>query len=241
MKLLVIIPAFNEAANIESVIKRVRAAAPEVGALVIDDGSTDATAEIARRCGVKIVRHPFNLGYGAAVQTGLLYALRAGCEVCLLMDGDGQHDPALIPRLIEPVIARRADVVIGSRFLDAEAGDVRRMRQWGIKVFGKIASICTGRRVTDPTSGFQAISRQALKFLVRDNYPYDFPDADTIIRLSFAGFRVEEAPVTSLPRLSGVSMHTPATSVYYLYKMLFSIFVALTERRTLAKGARHAD
>lgn len=241
MKCLLIIPAYNEAENITSVISEIRSLQPLVDLIVVDDGSTDATSALAERAGVRVLKLPFNLGYGAAVQSGLLYGVEAGYDLCVLIDGDGQHDPKYIVDLIAPVEAGLADITLGSRFLGKADYSIPLARRLGILLFRKLASLITRQQITDPTSGFQALNNRLMRFFVNDNYPYDFPDADTLIRLYFAGFKIKEVPVTIRPRLRGESMHTAARTLYYVYKMLFSIFIALTQRRLLMKGESNAS
>jgi glycosyltransferase involved in cell wall biosynthesis len=240
MKSLLIVPSYNEAENLATVIAEVRALALAIDIVVVDDGSTDATGEIAELVGAKVLRLPFNLGYGAAVQTGLLYAVEAGYDACVLLDGDGQHDPQYISDLLAPLASSEADLALGSRFLGRADYSIPLGRRLGMRLFSRLASWFTHQQITDPTSGYQAISRRLMRFFVNDNYPYDFPDADTLIRLYFAGFNIKEVPVTIRPRLRGESMHGGARTLYYTYKMLFSILIALTQKRMLKKGGDHA-
>jgi glycosyltransferase involved in cell wall biosynthesis len=240
MKSLLVIPAFNEAENITLVIEEIRSLHRSMDLLVVSDGSADATAELAERAGAVVARLPFNLGYGAAVQTGLLYAVERGYDICVLIDGDGQHDPKYIADLMAPVLAGKADLALGSRFLGRADYRIPLGRRLGIYLFRKLASLVTRQQITDPTSGFQAISQRLMKFFINDNYPQDFPDTDTLIRLYFAGFRITEVPVTIRPRLRGESMHGGAKTLYYVYKMFFSIFIALTQRRMLTQEDNHA-
>jgi glycosyltransferase involved in cell wall biosynthesis len=241
MRVLVVIPAHNEAENITSVVSEVRSLHPELDLLVVDDGSSDSTAVLARSLGAKVIALPFNLGYGAAVQTGFLYAVEAGYDACVLIDGDGQMDPKYISALIDQVANNQVDLALGSRFLLKTDNTLSMGRRLGISLFGKVVSFFTHQQITDPTSGFQAIGRRLMQFFVNDNYPTDFPDADAILRLYFAGFKLKEVPVTMRPRLRGESMHRGASIIYYLYKMLFSILIALTQRKILAKGVDHAN
>ena len=241
MRTLILIPAYNEADSISAVINEVRSCYPHIELLVIDDGSYDATASEAEDCGVKVLSLPFNLGYGAAVQTGLLYAVEADFDACVLIDGDGQMDPRSISALIDQVENEGVDLALGSRFLGKAEYDISLGRRFGIGLFRRIASLCTRQQITDPTSGFQAIGRRLMEYFARDNYPADYPDADTIIRLYFAGFKIKEVPVTIRPRISGKSMHGRLSVLYYIYKMLFSIFIALTQKRMLANGGSHAN
>jgi glycosyltransferase involved in cell wall biosynthesis len=176
----------------------------------------------------------------AAVQTGLLYAVEGGYDICVLIDGDGQHDPKYIADLMAPVLAGKADLALGSRFLGKADYRIPLGRKLGIYLFRKLASRFTRQQITDPTSGFQAISQRLMRFFINDNYPQDFPDTDTLIRLYFAGFRIIEVPVTIRPRLRGESMHGGAKTLYYVYKMFFSIFIALTQRRMLTQEDNHA-
>jgi len=240
MKCLVVIPAYNESENIVSVIEAVRRQDASLHVLVVDDGSSDGTAEKATNAGAQVVSLPFNLGYGGAVQTGMLYSYEKGYDLCVLTDGDGQHDPKYIPDLIAPVATGQADLCLGSRFLGKAAYPIPWARRIGMFLFSKITSATTGQHITDPTSGFQAISRPLIRFFLNDNYPVDFPDADTLIRLYFAGFRILEIPVTIRPRERGVSMHGGSRIFYYVYKMFLSIFIALTQREALRKEGAHA-
>ncbi len=233
-RILVIMPAHNEAENLPQVLAELRRYPQAWDIVVIDDASTDHTATVARELGVEVVSLPCNLGYGGAVQTGFKYALERGYDYAVIMDADGQHDPAGIPGLLAPVLAGRADVVIGSRFL----GEMRYRASWakrlGMKIFAAIASRFTHRRVTDPTSGFQALNRAALAFFARDNYPVDYPDADTLLVLNYAGFRVCEVPVCMRERLAGTSMHSSWKVFYYIFKMSLAIFIVLLRQKTRA-------
>ena len=240
MKTLVVIPALNEAENIASVIAAIDALRRPLDVVVVDDGSTDATAALAERAGARVLRLPCNLGYGAAVQTGLRYAVASGYDACVLSDGDGQHDPASLPALLAPVTAGETDLAIGSRFLGRAEYHIPLARRLGMLLFGRLTSLIVGQRITDPTSGFQAMSAPLAAFFAGDHYPSDFPDADTLIRVHLAGFRIREVPATIRPRLRGQSMHTGTTALYYASKMLFSIFIVLTQRRMLREEMTHA-
>jgi hypothetical protein len=222
---LVIVPAFNEAARIDGVVRGVRAVAPDVDVLVIDDGSRDETAARAAEAGARVVSHVFNLGYGAALQTGYKYADRAGYAYVVQIDGDGQHDPADVPRLLEPLRAERADVVIGSRFVEASGYQMGATRSAGRVLLQRILVACGGPRIADPTSGFQGLTRAAFRFYCADFYPSDFPDIDVLLYLHRHGFRIVEIPVTMAPSPPArVPMHAGLRAVYYAYKMLLSTF-----------------
>ena len=168
------------------------------------------------------------MGYGAALQTGFKYALRNRYQYVVQMDADGQHDPESVLKLLVEIQKEKADVVIGSRFLN-DSGSYRTTlsRKIGMGIFGKLATIITGQYVSDPTSGFQALNRDALRFYASRFYPVDYPDADVLIMLHRAGLHVKEVPVAMYARQQGKSMHSGLKPVYYIFKMLLSMFVTL--------------
>jgi glycosyltransferase involved in cell wall biosynthesis len=234
---LVLIPAYNEEARIASVIRGLKKKHPLVDVLVIDDGSSDGTRRKATEAGVRVISHPFNLGYGAALQTGYKCALGKGYEILVQMDGDGQHDPSFIGDLLAVVEKGEADVAIGSRFLELGGIEPDRqpyrpplLRRWGMGLFGTIASIVIGQEVTDPTSGYQAMNRRVLEWLSSDKFPLDYPDADVIIMLHRAGFRIREVPVRMYENPDKKSMHSGWKPVYYVFKMFLSILVTLMRK-----------
>jgi glycosyltransferase involved in cell wall biosynthesis len=221
IKLLVVIPAFNEARRIRGVVSAVRGqVAADV--LVVDDGSRDATAAEARAGGALVATHPVNLGYGSALQTGYRYALRHAYDAVLQLDADGQHDPASIPPLLEALAGH--DVVVGSRFLHPGSYQPPRLRRLGMRLFGAIASRLAGQRLTDPTSGFQAISRRALEFYAHDRWPHDYPDADVLAMVARSGMRLTEVAVRMLGSPEGKSMHGGVLKpVYYIFRMTLAL------------------
>lgn len=223
MRTLVIIPALNEAATIGHVIQGIRAVDSHLPVLVIDDGSIDATGTIARGAGARVLRLPFNMGYGVALQTGYKYALREGCDCVVQLDGDGQHEPADIPALLEVIERGEADLALGSRFLRPTAYRSRLARRLGMRLFTLLAFVLTGQRFSDVTSGFQALSLSLLRFFATERYPGDYPDADVLIMLKRAGFRVKEVSVRMYPKDDGRSMHSGLRPIYYVFKMLLSI------------------
>lgn len=235
---VLIMPAHNEASNIEQVISEIRQAAPPLDIVVINDFSTDDTAARVARLGCTAVNLPRNLGYGGAVQTGFRYAVEYGYPLAVLMDADGQHDPRGIAGLLAAVRSGEADLALGSRFLGRLEYDPGRIRRMGMSFFAALVSHIIHQRITDPTSGFQALNQQVMRFFATDHYPADFPDADTIIILCFAGFRLKEVPVTMRDRMSGVPMHNSLKAFYYVFKMLLSIAIVLLRERTNS-GARY--
>jgi glycosyltransferase involved in cell wall biosynthesis len=221
VRLLVIMPAYNEAKRIRRTVEDVRSQVSG-DVLVIDDGSADATASEARHAGALVAIHPTNLGYGAALQTGYRYALRHAYDAVLQLDADGQHDPASIPPLLEALAD--ADVVVGSRFLDGRSYRPPLSRRIGMWLFGTVASALAGQRITDPTSGFQAISREALRFYAHERYPADYPDADVLAMVARAGLRLTEVPVRMLPSPDGKSMHAGILKpLYYVFRMSLAL------------------
>ncbi len=229
-RVLVIVPAHNEQESLGDTLDRIRAELTGLDILVINDCSTDRTSEVARAHGARVVELPWNLGYGGAVQTGFKYAVAHQYDAVIQMDADGQHDPASARSLLDPVLQQEADVVIGSRFLGRADYPIGAVRRLGMTLFGHIATAVTHQRFSDPTSGFQALHRRAVEFFARDNYPSDFPDADTLILLSLAGFRVREVPVVMRARTAGSSMHSNLRAGYYVAKMLLSIWMVLLRR-----------
>lgn len=235
---LLILPAHNEASNLPRVIPEARAAAPGYDLVVIDDGSRDATAAVAASLGAEVVTLPVNLGYGGAVQTGFRYAVERGYALAVVMDSDGQHDPAGIHLLAEAVLSGQADVAVGSRFRGRMAYHQPWVKRVGMRLFAWTVAKITGREVTDPTSGFQALNHDALRFFAYDNYPVDYPDADTLLVLYYAGFRVTEVPVTMRERLSGVSMHSGWKPFYYVLKMWLAIAMVVLRQQTHLSARR---
>jgi len=229
--LLIIIPAFNEGRRIVEIIREVRGVVPRAEILVVDDGSTDRTGEEARRAGAVVLRHHFNLGYGSALQTGYRYALGKGFHFLVQMDGDGQHDPEGIPSLLKAVRKGKIDVAIGSRFLGSCLYPIPAVRRIGMVIFARIATLLTGQEVTDPTSGFQALSRRAFELFASRHFPVDYPDADVIVMLKRAGLNFNEIPVIMRPAPPGKSMHTGILRpLYYIFKMSLSLFVTMLRK-----------
>lgn len=227
---LIVIPAYNEEANIERVIKSAFDSNPEANILVVNDGSTDETSQRAKNAGAMVVDMPFNIGYGGAVQTGFRFAVEYGYDFVVIMDGDGQHDPVFIKSLKDVMAFENADIVIGSRFLESQyKTDI--FRKIGIKLFSKIARFYTGMTFTDPTSGFQLLNRRVFTYLSeRDNYPLDYPDVNIIMSLHKMGFKLKEAPVRMSERQSGKSMHSGLKPLIYIVRMLLAIIMVIIRK-----------
>jgi glycosyltransferase involved in cell wall biosynthesis len=229
---IAIMPALNEQDSLARVIAELRAADPEFAVVVVDDGSVDRTAEVAAAADAIVVRLPFNVGIGGAVQTGLQYAHANGFQAAVQIDGDGQHDPREIVKLLEPLLTEGADIVIGSRF--AGASDYRAPfgRRLGIRVFAAVVSLLVGQPLTDTSSSFRAFSRRAIAFFAKE-YPHGFLETveATVIGVR-SGLRVKEVPVVMRERATGRSSLTLPLSLYYAAKVLVAVFVGLFRRST---------
>ncbi len=224
MKILAIVPALNEVDNIGSVVRNLKIVSPWLDVLVIDDGSTDQTAEVARMHGAKVISLPVNLGIGGAVQTGFLYALKNHYDVALQVDGDGQHRADEIKKLVDPVLLGEADVTIGSRFLVKTSYRSPWPRRLGIYLLSKTIQSVVRKNFTDPTSGFRAYNQKALR-IVSTHYSTDYPEPDAIVTLLKNGLRVIEISVEMDARLSGRSSITPFKSGYYMFKVSLAIIL----------------
>jgi glycosyltransferase involved in cell wall biosynthesis len=223
----IIIPAFNEGGHIALVIEGIRKCT-DADIVVVDDGSGDRTVQEARASGAQVISHPFNMGYGVALQTGYKYALQRGCRVVVQMDADGQHDPQGIMALFEEVESGRCDIVIGSRFLSEEPYPVDFLKWLGIGFFRLVIRILTGQTVTDPTSGYQCLGRRAFEVFAEGDFPWRYPDANIILQLHLMGFRIREVPARMMPNPSGRSMHRGFFGLtYYFFEMFLSLFVTL--------------
>jgi glycosyltransferase involved in cell wall biosynthesis len=229
LRRVAVVPALNEEANVGRVIDELRAVDPGMEIVVVDDASIDATASVAEARGAHVVRLPFNLGIGGAVQTGYRYAFEHGFDVAMQVDGDGQHDPAQLPLILAPLLDDRADVVVGSRFSGDGEYRSTRTRRIGIRLFARIVSAVVGQRVTDTTSGFRAINRKAIALFAAD-YPHDYPEVEATVMCVKHELRLMEVPVAMRERGGGRSSITAARSIYYMAKVLLAIFVGLFRR-----------
>ena len=229
MRTLAIVPAFNEADSVGAVVEEIRAFDPCFEVLVVDDGSTDGTAAVARSHGARVVSLPFNLGIGGAVQTGYRYAHDHDFDIAIQIDGDGQHDPCELPRLLGPLRAGAADLVIGSRFAGEGAYRAPVFRSVGIRLFARAISLLVRQRLTDTTSGFRAANRRAIALFAAD-YPHDYPEVETTVMVVRQKLRLVEAPVAMRARSGGQSSITASRSVYYMAKVTLALFVGLFRR-----------
>src|SRR5215207_6569262 len=223
---LIIIPALNEEDTIAQVIADIHENIPWADIAVVNDGSADRTGAIAEACGAVALHMPYNVGIGAAVQTGFLYAARYGYEVTVQTDGDGQHPPSEIPRLVSALLEGDADMVLGSRYIEDRGYHTPVPRRLGIALLASIISLVTGRRCTDPTSGFRASNERTIRLCAR-TYPHDYPEPEAIVLLHRAGLRVREIPVTMAARQGGRSSITPLRSGYYMLKVILAILISL--------------
>ncbi len=229
---LAVVPAYNEAATVGRVIRSLHEHAPTWDVLVIDDGSLDDTAAIAEAAGARVVRLPYNLGIGGAVQTGFRHALDEGYDLMIQVDGDGQHDPREIPRLLEARAEDPSlDMICGSRFISADYRYPAPIsRRTGIHLFAFLLSRIVGQRVSDPTSGFRLYNRRAIELFATD-YPHDYPEVEAVLMLHHHRLKMREAPVRMFERGGGVSSIRSGKSVYYMIKVLLAIAVGLARRR----------
>ncbi len=241
LRKLAIIPAFNEAGMVARVIRDVRRAAPDFDIVVIDDGSTDTTAAHAEAQGATVIRHPFNLGIGGAMQSGYKYALRHGYDVAVQVDGDGQHKPEYLPQLLEALQTEgdEADMVTGSRFLGDPGYKVPLGRRLGNLIFAVVMSTITRRKVTDPTSGFRMTNRRGIELFARD-YPHDYPEVEAVLMVHAHRLVADEIPVEMRPRRSGRSSINSAQSAYYMLKVVLAVFVGMLRAKPAVEAGDDA-
>lgn len=224
MRVLLIIPAYNEAESIEAVVDGLITHYPQYDYIVVNDCSTDDTEAICRARGYHYLSQPVNLGIGGTVQSGYLYAHERGYDIAVQLDGDGQHDPAYIPALLAPIEAGTADFVIGSRFLEKEGFQTSAPRRMGILVMRGVIRLCCGARVTDTTSGFRAVDKPLIEYFARV-YAQDYPEPEAIVTAALSGFRITEVPVKMRERAGGQSSINTLRSVYYMVKVSLSLLV----------------
>lgn len=236
-KTLVIIPALNEEDSIAHVIGSIRRSVPWADIAVLNDGSSDHTGEIAAAAGAIVLHLPYNVGIGASVQTGFMFADQHGYEVVVRSDGDGQHTPEDIPKLLGALNEQQADLVIGSRYLNHEGGGYTSSaaRRIGSQILARLITAVTSCRITDPTSGFIAANRKTIK-LCAQSYPHDYPEPESIVIFHRAGIRIVEIAVTMQPRYGGRSSITRLRSAYYMVKVTLAILIGLLRPALAIEG-----
>ncbi|MGA2465988.1 MAG: glycosyltransferase family 2 protein [Thermodesulfobacteriota bacterium] len=224
-----IIPAFNEEETLRGVILGIRSFLSQANILVVNDGSTDSTGDIAREEGVLVLEHPYNMGIGATMQTGFLYALNNGYNIAVQIDGDGQHDARFITSLIKPILDGQANLVIGTRYLSDGGFKSTFLRKLGIRFFTTIIWIFTGKKITDPTSGFRAMDRKGIELFSKE-YPSDYPEVEALISAYKKGLHFQEIPVTMRNRQGGASSIGILSALYYMVKVTLSISIGSFRR-----------
>ena len=230
MKILVIIPAYNEQDSIINVIKKLKKDCPRADYVVINDCSKDNTLSVLKENNTSFVNLPINLGIGGGVQTGYKYALENGYDIAIQIDGDGQHDTAYLDKVIAPIEEGVADIAIGSRFIDKEGFQSSGMRRAGIKFLSALIKICCGTKVRDVTSGFRAVNRKYIKMYAYD-YPTDYPEPEAIVQASVDGARIAEVPVIMKERETGQSSIYAWKSIYYMIKVSLAIIICRISKR----------
>lgn len=231
-KILLIIPAYNEAQNIDYVIQNIIHNYPQYDYVIVNDGSTDNTYDICKQRGYNVLNLSVNLGIGGAVQAGYLYAKRNHYDIAVQIDGDGQHDVAYVKDVIEPIQQGRADVVVGSRFVKKEGFQTTSSRRMGISLLSLFIKICTGKKIYDVTSGFRAANSRFIDVYGMD-YPRDYPEPEALVIAMVYGGTVCEVPVVMKERQGGTSSINLKRSIYYMIKVSLAIFV-----RRLSYGVR---
>ena len=236
MKKLIIIPAYNESANIENTVKDIVTNAPDFDYVIINDCSTDNTLEICERNGFNVVNLPLNLGIGGAVQTGYRYAYNNGYDIAVQVDGDGQHDPAFLTKMAEVMVAEKADMLIGSRFLEKEGFQSSRVRRMGITYFTWLIKLFTRKKITDPTSGLRMINSDIIEIFA-ESYPRDYPEPESVVHVIRLGKNVREIPVIMRERQGGKSSIRFFSSIYYMIKVTVAILTELMRKIDRKKEA----
>lgn len=226
--ILIIIPAYNEAKTIRNVIREIRNNFDKADILVINDCSKDETEDILIEEKIEYIDLVNNLGIGGAMQTGYIYAYKNNYDIAIQIDADGQHDPRNIKDILKPIEEDKADMVIGSRYVEKtlyRAGSIRRI---GMLFFQHLISLIINQKISDTTSGYRAINKEIIKLFAKD-YPIDYPEVEVIVKLNKKGFRIVEVPVQMHARKEGVSSITPIKSIYYMIKVTFNLMKRAVE------------
>lgn len=235
MKILIIIPAYNESRNLIRLLDNFKNLSLQFDIYVINDCSTDNTSEIAKKNGVNVIDLPCNLGIGGAVQTGYLYAKNNNYDIAIQVDGDGQHNPEYIEKLILPIINGSANLVIGSRYIKREGYQSSYLRRIGINYFRVLIKILSAKTITDPTSGFRACDSTVINIFA-NNYPKDYPEPESIVFLLRNNFNVLEVPVIMNEREAGLSSIRSFKTMYYMIKVSLAIVIDVLRRRVVRVG-----
>ena len=223
-KCIILIAAYNESESIEKVVDDLFKNHPDFDYVVINDGSTDNTAEILERRGYNYIDLSQNLGIGGAIQTGYKYALENDYDIAIQLDGDGQHDSAYLNDLVKPIIEDKADYVIGSRFLEKEGFQSSAMRRLGIRFLSLLIGVLCFKKVYDVTSGFRAVNRDCIRDFA-GYYPSDYPEPEAIVDAAMRRRRILEIPVVMKERMGGKSSINLIRSVYYMLKVSLDIVI----------------
>lgn len=224
MKILLIIPVYNEKENIETLIRSIHSNCPECDYLIVNDCSTDNTVSVLRRIDANYTDAAVNLGIGGAVQTGYRFALQNDYDIAVQVDGDGQHDVSYITDLIKPIVDGKADICIGSRFINKEGFQSSSSRRFGINFLSGLIHICSGKKIKDVTSGFRAVNRRFIEIYAKD-YSQDYPEPEAIVAAIMHGGRIEEIPVIMKERENGTSSINLWKSVYYMIKVSLAVLI----------------
>ena len=224
MRILIIIPAYNEATNLVQLIQDIRTKYPLYDYIVINDGSNDDTKKLCRSHSFSCIHLPINSGIGVAVQTGYKYAYENGYDIAVQIDGDGQHGVEYLTKVIEPIVSNQAEITIGSRFLEKKGFQSSAMRRTGISFLSNLIYICTGKRIKDVTSGYRAVNRRFIEIYAGD-YSRDYPEPEAIVTAVMHKAVIKEIPVEMKERQSGVSSISLGKSVYYMIKVTLAIVV----------------
>lgn len=232
--LLVVVPAYNEADNLPKTIADLRKFVPWADVLVVDDGSDDNTAPTAAHLGCQLLKMPFNVGIGGAVQTGFQFALAGDYDFAAQFDGDGQHSAQSLPGLLAAAIDNQADLVIGSRYMEDNAYKTPIARRLGMRVFSRLVSLVVRQKISDSTSGFRVLSRRAIAFCAA-TYPSDYPEVEVLPLLHFAGLAIMEVPAKMRQRYNGKSSITWTKAIYYMVKVILAISITILREMPVRK------
>ena len=224
MKVLIIIPAYNEAGSIERVVNNIIQNYPQYDYVIVNDGSTDNTEDICIKKHYNLISLPLNLGIGGAVQTGYRYALKNNYDIAIQMDGDGQHDIAYVEKLIQPIEKEEAEITIGSRFIDKEGFQSTSSRRLGISLLSLLIQCVCFVKIRDVTSGYRAVNKRFINIYAK-NYPNDYPEPEAIVAAVMNRGKIKEIPVIMQERMSGVSSINVTKSIYYMIKVTLAILV----------------